>query len=107
MKTPGKMKFSFNGKSAMLTRFEIRVLMECMKIPKGSTSTYSEIAKKIGKPKASRAVANALGKNPFAPLIPCHRVIRSDGSIGGYSARGGAAKKARMLLSEGCQNCQG
>ena len=49
--------------------------------------TYSEVAKSIGKPLAVRAVANAIGKNPLAPQIPCHRVIRSDGSLGGYSAK--------------------
>ena len=57
-------------------------------------------AKAIGKPKAFRAVANAVGKNPYPPKIPCHRVIRSDGSLGGYSGKGGIQQKRRLLRSE-------
>lgn len=95
-----KAKFAFNGKTAFLTPFEISVLKETAKIPKGKTRTYAQIAKAIGKPKSFRAVANALGKNPFAPLIPCHRVIRSDGKLGGYSANGGKRKKADLLRNE-------
>ena len=63
------------------------------KIPRGSVKTYSQVAKDIGKPLAVRAVANAIGKNPCAPKIPCHRVIRSDGSLGGYSGKGGVKTK--------------
>ena len=63
--------------------------------------TYSEVAKGINKPKAVRAVANAIGKNPYAPKIPCHRVIRSDGSLGGYSGKGGIKTKKKLLESEG------
>ena len=59
------------------------------------------IAKGIKKPKAVRAVANAIGKNPYAPKIPCHRVIRSDGSLGGYSGKGGIKTKKKLLKSEG------
>ena len=55
-----------------------------MKIPKGKTKSYLEVAKAIGKPKAVRAVANAVGKNPYPIKIPCHRVVRSDGKLGGY-----------------------
>lgn len=85
---------------AELTPFQRAVLYECAKIPKGKTRTYTQIANAIGKPKAVRAVGNALGKNPLAPLIPCHRVVKSDGGIGGYSAKGGSAKKESLLLSE-------
>ena len=60
-----------------------------------------ELAKRIGKPGAYRAVANAVGKNPLAPTIPCHRVIRADGSLGGYSAKGGIKAKRKLLLAEG------
>jgi methylated-DNA-[protein]-cysteine S-methyltransferase len=70
------------------------------KIPKGKVKTYLEVAKAIGKPRAFRAVANAVGKNPYPPLIPCHRVIRSDGSLGGYSGKGGIKEKRRLLLLE-------
>ena len=72
-----------------------------MKIPKGKVVSYLDVAKAINKPKAARAVANAIGKNPYAPIIPCHRVIRSDGSLGGYSGRGGIRMKKKLLKSEG------
>jgi len=71
------------------------------KIPRGSVKTYSQVAKAIGKPHAVRAVANAIGKNPYAPKIPCHRVIRSDGSLGGYSGKGGVKTKRFLLKKEG------
>ena len=74
--------------------------MECLKIPPGRTVTYSDIAKRIGKPFAQRAVGNALAKNPFAPVIPCHRVIRKDGKPGGYSGRGGVKQKLALLKKE-------
>ena len=62
--------------------------------------TYKEVAVGIKRPKSARAVANACGKNPYAPKIPCHRVIRSDGGLGGYSGRGGIRTKLRLLRSE-------
>jgi O-6-methylguanine DNA methyltransferase len=65
------------------TQFERDVLVATFRIPKGKVSTYKRIAKKIGRPKASRAVANALHKNPLWPVVPCHRVLCSDGSFGG------------------------
>ena len=64
------------------TKFQLKVWNYLKKIPRGKVKTYSEVAKSIGKPLAVRAVANAIGKNPLAPQIPCHRVIRSDGSLG-------------------------
>ena len=82
------------------TRFQLKVWAYLKKIPRGSVKTYSKVAKGIGKPLAVRAVANAIGKNPFAPKIPCHRVIRSDGSLGGYSGKGGIQQKRRLLRSE-------
>ena len=83
------------------TKFQIRVWKYLMTIKKGSVLTYSDVAKGINKPKAVRAVANAIGKNPDAPKIPCHRVIRSDGSLGGYSGKGGIKTKKKLLKSEG------
>ena len=65
------------------TQFERDVLVTTFRIPKGKISTYKQIAEKIGKPKAYRAVANALHKNPLWPVVPCHRVVCSDGSFGG------------------------
>ncbi len=83
------------------TKFQIKVWKYLKTIPKGQTRTYLDVAKAINKPKAFRAVANAIGKNPYAPTIPCHRVIRSDGSLGGYSGFGGIKKKKKLLNSEG------
>jgi methylated-DNA-[protein]-cysteine S-methyltransferase len=70
-------------------------------IPRGRVTTYKELAKYLEKSKAARAVGNACGKNPNAPDIPCHRVIRNDGRIGGYS--GGVAKKIKFLKKEGIE----
>ena len=83
------------------TKFQLKVWSCLMKIPRGSLKTYSQVAKAIGKPRAVRAVANAIGKNPYAPKIPCHRVIRSDGSLGGYSGKGGIKTKRFLLKKEG------
>jgi len=82
------------------TKFQLKVWNYLKKIPKGKVKTYTDIAKAIGKPLAVRAVANAIGKNPYPPEIPCHRVIRSDGSLGGYSGKGGIQKKRHLLRSE-------
>ena len=83
------------------TKFQIKVWKYLKSIPKGKLRTYSQVAIAIKKPKAVRAVANAIGKNPYAPKIPCHRVIRSDGSLGGYSGRGGINTKKKLLKLEG------
>ena len=82
------------------TPFQIKVWKEIIKIPKGKTKTYKEIAINIGHPNSARAVANACARNPHPILIPCHRVIRSDGNIGGYSGPGGASQKKKLLLKE-------
>ena len=83
------------------TEFQLKVWTYLRKIPRGRVKTYSQVAKAIGKPLAVRAVANAIGKNPYAPKIPCHRVIRSDGAIGGYSGKGGVKTKRFLLQKEG------
>jgi len=72
-----------------------------MKIPKGTVKTYKQVAIAINSPKSARAVANACAKNPYAPKVPCHRVIRSDGALGGYSAPGGIKTKKKLLIKEG------
>ncbi|MHB8442778.1 MAG: methylated-DNA--[protein]-cysteine S-methyltransferase [Patescibacteria group bacterium] len=87
--------------SEKLTEFEKAVLIEIMKIKKGSVITYKELAIRIGKPKAFRAVGNALRKNPYAPMIPCHRVIKSSGKIGGYGGSIKSIKKTNLLKKEG------
>ena len=83
------------------TKFQLKVWSYLRKIPRGKVKTYYEVAKGIGKPLAVRAVANAIGKNPYPPKIPCHRVIRSDGSLGGYSGKGGVKTKRFLLKKEG------
>ena len=83
------------------TKFQLKVWEEIKKIPKGSVKTYKEIACILNKPNSSRAVANACAKNPLIIEIPCHRVIRSDGLLGGYSGRGGIKKKKKLLIKEG------
>ena len=83
------------------TEFQLKVWAYLRKIPPGRVKTYAQVAKAIGKPNAVRAVANAIGKNPYAPKIPCHRVIRSDGSLGGYSGKGGVKTKRFLLQKEG------
>ena len=82
------------------TNFQIKVWKEIAKIPKGKTKSYKEIAIAIGRPKSSRAVANACGKNPYPIEIPCHRVIKSSGEIGGYSGKGGVKVKKILLSKE-------
>ena len=83
------------------TKFQKKVWDEIKKIPKGKTKSYKQIAIAIGSPKSSRAVANACGKNPDPIITPCHRVIASDGSIGGYTAPGGVKAKKNLLAQEG------
>ena len=82
------------------TKFQIKVWNELKKIPRGKTKTYKEIAVALGNPKAARAVANACGKNPYPITIPCHRVVRSDGGLGGYSGKGGVETKRQLLENE-------
>jgi len=82
-----------------MSSFKDKVLEKVKEIPRGKVITYKELAKAMGKPGAVRAVANALGNNSGLVEIPCHRVIRSDGRIGGYAL--GAKKKKELLASEG------
>jgi methylated-DNA-[protein]-cysteine S-methyltransferase len=79
------------------TEFEKKVLVATFEIPKGKVSTYQRIAAKIGQPHAYRAAANALHKNPLAPIVPCHRVVKSDGRIAGEKD---AVKARRSLLEK-------
>jgi methylated-DNA-[protein]-cysteine S-methyltransferase len=87
---------TFNG----LCRFSCNVLTACRETGFGRTITYAELAKKLHRPKAYRAVGNALAKNPLPLIVPCHRVILSDGKLGGFSAPGGINLKKRLLLHE-------
>ena len=81
--------------------FNARVYALARRIPPGKTMTYGEVAAALGEPGAARAVGQALGHNPFAPVVPCHRVLAAGGRTGGFSAGGGAATKMRMLEREG------
>tara|TARA_B100000242_G_scaffold2649_1_gene1584 strand:- start:2961 stop:3239 length:279 start_codon:yes stop_codon:yes gene_type:complete len=83
------------------TQFQLKVWKLLKKIPPGKVITYKEIAVFLNMPNAARAVANACAKNPFPPSIPCHRVIRSDGKLGGYSGPGGLKTKKKLLKKEG------
>lgn len=83
-----------------VTPFRQRVYVAARGIPAGETRTYGEIAAQLGKPQAARAVGQALGFNPFAPVVPCHRVLAAGGKPGGFSAHGGACTKLRILLTE-------
>ena len=83
------------------TPFQRAVYREAQAIPRGSILTYGEIAEAIGRPRAARAVGQALGRNPVPVLIPCHRVVAATGGLGGFSAVGGVSLKKRMLTMEG------
>lgn len=85
----------------MPTPFQQAVWDALTHIPYGSVVTYGELARFVGSPKAVRAVATAVGKNPDAPRVPCHRVIPSSGKIGKYSGSGGVQTKIALLASEG------
>ena len=83
------------------TPFQKKVWHELCTIKKGEVITYSELARRIGKPRAVRAVASAVGANPLIPEVPCHRVVRADFGLGGYSGKGGVATKRALLKKEG------
>lgn len=84
-----------------LTDFQRQVLVATAQVPRGQVVTYAEIARRIGKPRAFRAVGQALGHNPVPIIIPCHRVVGSDGALRGYSGGRGVATKAQLLRLEG------
>ena len=96
-----KPHFSFALDFSGSTLFQTVVWSEAGKIPYGEVRTYGWIAERIGKPRAARAVGNALGGNPFPVIIPCHRVIKESGEPGGFSAPAGAELKAKLLRLEG------
>jgi methylated-DNA-[protein]-cysteine S-methyltransferase len=83
-----------------LSPWDHKVLLTCRKIPSGRTTTYGELALRIGHPGAARAVGSALARNPIPLIIPCHRVLRTDGHLGGFSAPGGLTTKQNLLRHE-------
>ena len=90
-----------------LSPFQQRVYAVTRRIPPGATMEYAEIARALGEPGAARAVGRALGMNPFAPVVPCHRVLARGAQPGGFSAVGGAATKLRILAIEGALGLAG
>jgi methylated-DNA-[protein]-cysteine S-methyltransferase len=96
-----RLRFDIKVDLSSLTQFQRQVLHATQEIQPGEVVTYSEIAKRIGNPKSVRAVGQALGRNPIPIVIPCHRVIAADGSLGGYSGGGGLETKAKLLKLEG------
>jgi len=88
-----------NKKNIKLTKFQWKVLNVTAKIPIGQTRSYKWVAQQVGSPKAVRAVGQALRRNPYPVIIPCHRVIKEDGSLGGYEG-GSGERKARLLNIE-------
>jgi methylated-DNA-[protein]-cysteine S-methyltransferase len=93
-----RVEFTLQTEFLLGTEFEKSVWTDLTRIPYGETRTYKWLAEKTGHPQASRAVGNALGKNPIPIVFPCHRIIESDGSIGGYSS--GVDIKRRLLEIE-------
>lgn len=83
------------------TPFEQAVYDTLVTIPAGSVLTYAQMAAAIGRPRAARAVGQALARNPHPVAVPCHRVVRSDGALGGYSGAGGTSAKRALLEAEG------
>lgn len=80
--------------------FKEKIYKICSSIPKGKVATYGQLARLAGKPKAARAVGGFMRTNPNAPIVPCHRVVASDGSLTGYSGAGGIIQKKKMLIEE-------
>jgi methylated-DNA-[protein]-cysteine S-methyltransferase len=83
-----------------IPEFRRRIYDILLTIPHGQTLTYGEVAARLGDPGAARVVGEAMGKNPFPIIVPCHRVVAAGGKLGGFSARGGASTKQRMLVIE-------
>lgn len=87
--------------------FESDVWNLCRRMPYGQTCSYGDLARRVGRPGAARAVGMAMSRNPVPLVVPCHRVLRSDGSLGGYSGRGGVAFKRRLLDMEAAARLPG
>jgi methylated-DNA-[protein]-cysteine S-methyltransferase len=84
----------------LVPEFDRRVYMAARAIPPGETRTYGEIARELGRPGAARDVAAALARNPFAIVVPCHRIVAANGKLGGFSAAGGVKTKLELLAIE-------
>lgn len=97
--------FSIRVDLDAMSPFQRAVLQACRRIPYGQRVTYGELARRVGRPRAARAVGGVMARNPIPLVIPCHRVIAGDGSLGGFSARRGVAVKKRMLAMEDAGSC--
>ena len=97
----GRAHFDVPLDLSQVTPFQQSVLQTTRQSPPGTLWTYGQMARTLGKPQASRAVGQALGRNPVPIVIPCHRVVASDGSLGGYSGGGGVESKRMLLVLEG------
>lgn len=96
-----RQQFSLWVDLSRITDFQRRVLEETAKVPRGQVVTYADIARRIGQPKAVRAVGQALRRNPIPIVVPCHRVVNSNGDLGGYGGRMGDERKIKLLKLEG------
>ncbi len=92
-----RVRFSMDIDLTGLSPFYQSVLEACRQIPYGQTASYADLARAVGTPNAARAVGGAMARNPLPLVIPCHRVLASDGSIGGYSSSRGVEEKLRLL----------
>lgn len=93
----GEIQLDYEG----VPDFHRRVYMAARRVPPGEVVTYGELARRLLSPGSARAVGQALGRNPFAIIVPCHRVVASGGKLGGFSANGGTSTKLRLLAIEG------
>ncbi len=103
MRKPPKIPSRVFIKMSDYSAFQQAVWKACARIPRGEVRTYGWIARRIARPRAARAVGQALARNPFAPIIPCHRVIGSGGKLTGFSGPGGLGSKRRLLKKEGAR----
>ncbi len=96
-----RVRFDLPLDLSLMRPFQRQVLLAAAEVPHGKVTTYAALARRIGRPGAARAVGQALAHNPLPILLPCHRVLASNGSLGGYSAPGGVRTKSRLLALEG------
>ncbi len=101
MRGENKTLRAINLDMARIAPFNARVYETTRAIPPGATRSYGDIARAIGEPNAARAVGQALGRNPFAIVVPCHRIVGANDKLVGFSANGGIATKLRLLMIEG------
>lgn len=99
-----RVAFSASLDDTGYTPFQSAVWKACRRIPYGRTNSYRDLAERVGKPRGARAVGMAMRRNPWPIVVPCHRVCRSDGTLGGYSGTGGVSFKECLLALESCES---